>query len=133
MKIYVTLLAMPLILILNGCAISEPSVLQKQEIQSPVYCEGNKQCELMFDRAAFYLVSKGLEIDTRNSYLMVTKIPKKEYSSTLAVKIEKILINPSANRYEIKEMIMCTNIFGCRPNKYETIAGMKKAMRDSKK
>ena len=134
MKKIASLLIATITILLGGCAgLSKPQMsadLQK-EFDTPLYCEGEEQCGLIWERATYFVsTNAGFKIQIHNDTLIETYNPS-ENSPRLAFSISR---EPLGNgRYRIWTKAWCANIFGCNPNHYEAIARAKRYMRTGQK
>ena len=114
---------------LSGCATSpaELSPELQSELNKPLYCEGEENCRIVWERATFFVNNNaGFKLQVHNDTVIQTYNPS-ENSPGLAFSISK---EPLGNgRYQIWTKAWCANIFGCQPNQYEAIAMAKKYMR----
>lgn len=114
-----------------GCATHELSAELQNELNAPLYCEGEKQCKTMWERATFFVnKNAGFKLQVHNDTVIQTFNPS-EHSPKLAFSISK---EPIGNdRYQITIEAWCANIFGCNPDHLETIARGKLYLRTGRR
>ena len=116
-----------------GCAVA-PAALSpelKSELGTPLYCETEEECKVMWERATYFVnANAGFKIQIHNDTIIETYNPS-EHSVKLAFSITK---EPMGNeRYRIWTKAWCANMFGCQPHPEEAIAKAKLYMRTGAK
>lgn len=119
--------------VLFGCVANQPKLPPElqSELDTPIYCEGEGECKVMWERATFFVNSNaGFKLQVHNDTIIQTYNPS-EHSPELAFSISK---EPLGNgRYQIWTKAWCANIFGCQPNQYEATARAKRYIRTGTK
>ncbi|MBK6617477.1 MAG: hypothetical protein WAT53_08195 [Nitrosomonas sp.] len=119
--------------VLSGCASNQLklSVELQQEIDTPLYCNSEDECKVMWERATFFVNDNaGFKLQIHNDTIIQTYNPT-EYSVNLAFSISR---EPLGNgKYQIWTKAWCANMFGCQPNQDEAIAKAKRYMRTGQK
>jgi len=122
-----------LAVLIGGCATNKPklSAALQNELDTPLYCEGEDQCKIMWERATYFVnANAGFKLQVHNDTIIQTYNPS-EYSVRLAFSISK---EPLGNgKYRIWTKARCANMYGCQPNQYETAARAKRYIRTGNK
>jgi len=117
----------------SGCATNQPklSAELQQELDSPLYCNSEEECNLMWERATFFVTNNsGFKLQIHNDTVIQTYNPT-NHSVRLAFNISR---EPLGNgKYQIWTKAWCANMFGCQPNQYEAVAKAKHYMRTGQK
>ena len=134
MKRYIgTSLLLAFFVLLYGCSAAQTKLYSdlQAEFDKPLYCEGEDECKLMWERATFFVNSNAAyKIQIHNDTVIQTYNPS-ENSPSLAFSVTK---EPLGNgKYQIWTKAWCANMFGCQPNHIETIAKAKKYIRTGQK
>ena len=112
----------------SGCATNQPRLSPElqYELDTPLYCEGEEECKVMWERATFFVnENAGFKIQVHNDTIIQTYNPSK-YSTSLAFSIYK---EPLGNgRYQIWTKAWCS-WFVCKPNPIEAITRAKRYIR----
>ena len=115
-----------------GCAAQLPKLSPslQEAYDSPLLCESEDECKLMWERATFF-VSKnaGFKMQIHNDNLIETYNPT-DGSTALAFSISKEPLG--GGRYRIWTKAWCANMFGCTPNQHEATARAKRYIRDGR-
>ncbi|MCK7546155.1 hypothetical protein MLC59_18515 [Marinobacter bryozoorum] len=115
---------------LGGCATNNQADLSPElqnELDKPLYCEGEADCKAVWERATFFVNNNaGFKLQIHNDTIIQTFNPTQN-SPRLAFSISKEPLGDG--RYQIWTKAWCANMFGCQPNQYEAIAKAKKYMR----
>ena len=128
MKKYFLLLGLSFIL--AGCATQQGASLSptdRAELDVPLYCEGESECNSMWERAMFFVSSNaGYKMQIANDILIETYNPT-QYNTKLAMRVTK---EPLGNgNYHIVTTAWCNNVFGCTPDAYVMILKAKRYMK----
>ena len=93
MKKYFLLLGLSFIL--AGCATQQGASLSptdRAELEDPLYCEGESECNSMWERAMFFVSSNaGYKMQIANDILIETYNPT-QYNTKLAMRVIKELL-----------------------------------------
>lgn len=118
--------------VVAGCATAPKLTADLQrELDTPLYCENDAECKVMWERATFFVNSNaGFKIQIHNDSIIETYNPS-EYSPSLAFSISREPLG--GGRYQIWTKAWCANMFGCQPNQAEAIARAKQYMRTGQK
>lgn len=126
MRTFRTVVTMSVLLV--GCATpgEEMSVSETEELNEPLYCEGEGQCNSVWERATYYVSTKsGYKIQNINDSLIET------YNSNDTSLAWKIVKKPlGEGRYQILTSAWCGNPFGCYPDALEATLDAKRYMKD---
>lgn len=107
---------------ISGCATSPEQQARNNKLRilaadEPV-CESTESCRVMWDKAVYY-VSDNAQMAIRNSSDNLVET----YSSNnlrLHAKVNKVPMG--GDKYKIKSVWGCGNVFGCNRNPYEVKA-----------
>jgi hypothetical protein len=119
--------------LLCGCVANQPKLSSglKNEYDTPIYCEGEEQCKLMWERAAYYVIrNAAYKLQIQSDTIIQTYNPM-EHSVKLAYVITKEPLG--VGKYQIWTNAWCDNMFGCRPSREVAIALAKRYIRTGKK
>ena len=120
-------------LFLQGCASNRVKLTPdlQSELDMPLYCEGEEQCSLMWERATYFVnANAGFKLQVHNDTIIQTYNPS-EHSPRLAFSISKEPLG--GGKYQIWTKAWCANMFGCNPDTNVAIAKAKLYMRTGKK
>ena len=118
---------------LTACAAAGPSLPAdlQSEYDTPLYCEGEEQCEIYWERAQFHVsTNAGFKTQTASNVLIETYSPTGG-SVKLGYKITREPLG--GGRYHILTRAWCDNFLGCSPNHHLAIAKAKKYIRTGEK
>ena len=133
MKSKLPLILVASVAVLSGCATNQPklSAELQQEIDSPLYCNSEEECKVMWERATFFVTkNSGFKLQIHNDIVIQTYNPT-DYSVRLAFNISREPLDKE--KYQIWTKAWCANMFGCQPNQYEAIAKAKRYIRTGQK
>lgn len=122
-----------ILLIFSGCTTPATTLSRelRDELNTPLYCEGEDECKVMWERASFFVnTNAGFKIQIHNDTLIETYNPT-DYSTRLAYSISKEPLGDG--RYQIWTIAWCASMSGCTPHYNEGIARAKQYIRTGKK
>ena len=126
-------LSIAIAVLLGGCAATPQKLSPdlQSEFGKPLFCEGESECKLMWERATFFVTSNAAyKMQIHNDTVIQTYNPS-ENSPGLAFSVTKEPLGEG--RYQIWTKAWCANVFGCHPNHIEAIARAKKYIRTGQK
>jgi hypothetical protein len=102
------------------------SLTDREELETPLYCEGEQQCRDLWERATYYIsTNAGYKMQLSNDTLIET------YNSIDTRLAWKVVKKPlGKGRYQIITSAWCNNVFGCTPDSYEAILDAKRYMKE---
>ncbi|ELI7923492.1 hypothetical protein ACQ26G_004349 [Yersinia enterocolitica] len=114
---------------LSGCSsqfdsspLGDPSL--KAEVEAPLICNGEKECNLFWQRAQFWVANNSAwKIETATDTLISTHNSQPDRAD-LAYQVTRLPNPDGTARIYIKPF--CANMFGCRPKPYEAIVAFKR-------
>lgn len=112
-----------------GCGTTQSSLPpnQQQELSAPLHCEESSECKLMWERATFFVTKYSrFKMQIHNESVIQTYNPTGG-STNLGFNITR---EPLGNgKYRIWVNAACDNMFGCAPDRFETIIKAKRYIR----
>lgn len=117
-----------MVLMLSGCAspLGDPSL--KAEVETPLICNGEKECGLYWQRAQFWVANNSAwKIETATDTLISTHNPAANSPNT-AYQVTKLPNTDGTARIFIKPF--CDNMFGCQPKPYEATVSFKRFVKN---
>jgi len=111
------LVALPLLLILSGCADSPQLVAKEEQIEKTMpVCVAGPDCDAKWHAARIWVYNHaGFYVRTANSNLIDTYFASENDERPVMTVTKEPIGN---NEYKIELTIRCTNFFGCVPNQY---------------
>ncbi|HFD6847592.1 TPA: hypothetical protein ACF3LB_001339 [Enterobacter hormaechei] len=107
---------------LVGCASKVDPAL-KAEAMKPLTCKDEKQCDLYWKRAQFWIANNSAwKIQTATDTLISTFNPP-QYDARLAYQVSKMPNEDGSSRIYIAPF--CNNMFGCQPEMYGAVVNFK--------
>lgn len=120
------------IFLISGCASqSNLSTNLQTELDTPLICNNEEECKIFWDRATYFVTSNaGFKIQIHNDSIIETYNPT-NYSVRLAFRITREPLGD--DQYRIITNAWCANLFGCQPDRLETMAKAKLYIRTGQK
>jgi hypothetical protein len=118
-----------LLAVLTGCATVGPDPQTLSQLQEPLICADKTECDFFWQRAQIWIANNSTyKIQTATDTIIETYGPM---GTRVELAFRAIRIPNMNGSAQITLAAGCNNIFGCQPDKYQSILNFRAFVRGS--